>query len=249
MSAAGRLTPWNLVFGDDRFDRELFPALEAESETDGGTSFDAFLMLRSAARVLHALESGGMGADQPAGGPPSEDAARSYGRLVWQAWHFWRNGSRLFAFDEPATRDLLEDDRFEGGRALTPPAVAGYVQLARNLIWARVDPAAHAEPLDGFFWLVEAADASAPAPRLHLQLVFGLRSDRAGISVIDITAPLDEADHWAVAGARADGPDFGNILPGGDLDRLHGMLSTAEALKLAARAFVALAARTSGEGD
>jgi hypothetical protein len=34
--------------------------------------------------------------------------------------------------------------------------------------------------------------------------------------------------------ARADGTDFDNILPGGDIDGLFGLTSAAEAVKLAA---------------
>jgi len=251
MSAADRITPWELVFSEERFSGDLFPALEEEARGRGaGTSFDAFLMLRTSARILHALESDGADEGEPDGRLPAATTVRSYGRLVWQAWHFWRAGCRVFSFDGPATRALLDDAPVIGHWTLQPPAIAGYAQVARNLIWARVDPSAHAEPLDGFFWLFEPAAGKTVAPLLHLLLVLGLRDDRPGVSVIEITASLEEpAGHWADTRARADGPDFGNILPGGEVDRLHGMVSTVEALKLASRAFRALAAGNDGEGD
>ncbi len=232
-ASEARLTPWTLVFGDARFDAELFPALDAEAAARGSaTSFDAFLTLPAAAPLLNALSA------EP-GSPVPEtlpDAAtmRSFGPLVWHAWHFWRQGRRTWAFDADQTRALLQP---RGGAVPTAPAPppAGYAQIERNRVWTRIDAASHAEPLDGFFWVREASDPGAPEP-LSLLFVLGLRPERPGVSVIGLRAPAGFDDAQDDAPAREDGPDFGNILPGGELDGLHGMVTAAEAVKLASRA-------------
>ncbi|MCI0432133.1 MAG: hypothetical protein L0271_00595 [Gemmatimonadetes bacterium] len=243
--SATRITPWTAIFGEARFAHELFPAIEEQASALGdATSFDAFLTLPAAGRLVHVLETG-RDADAVELKP---DAAHRYGRLVWHAWHFWRSGARVFPFDEQATRALLAEAPRIGSRRLQPLVPAGYAQVARNLIWARVDPGTHAEPLDGFFWLIERAGETVAADRLHVLLVLGLRDDRPGLSVIEAAGTLGEPDgHWGDVQARADGTDFDNILPGGELDGLHGLLNTAEALKLASRALLAMPGTKDGE--
>jgi hypothetical protein len=149
-----------------------------------------------------------------------------------------------------------------GGWHFRAPAKAGYLHLPRNLLWARVTEDVPAEPADGFFWTMidtaargsedaEVGDGGARLePRLPasvaLLLVLGLREDRPGFTVVDAMAsPPDPPGHWGDTNARGEGEDFANILPGGELSHLHGIVNVAELFKLASRAFHH-AARKSG---
>ena len=73
--------------------------------------------------------------------------------------------------------------------------------------------------------------------------VLGIRPDRPGFSVaaVDAETPPEEGD-WSRVQARAEGEDFANLLPGGELSDLHTLLNGAEVLKLLARFFQFVAA-------
>src|SRR5690606_34407279 len=74
------------------------------------------------------------------------------------------------------------------------PAPAGYVQLPTNLFWSSISPDTPPEPVDGFFFAVNAgADPlSARAWTLQLLLVLGIRRDRAGFSVVRLETLIDQ---------------------------------------------------------
>jgi hypothetical protein len=65
-------------------------------------------------------------------------------------------------------------------------------------------------------------------------LVLGMRADRPGFGTIAVGTDLVAAPlgHWADADARPEGRDFENILPGGELRRLYGLVTEGEALRL-----------------
>lgn len=246
MSApASRPTPWDVVFGDDVFETELFPAIEHEAQERGidPRTLDSFLLLSNAAALLKGLSPD---AAEMAGGPgdlPPLDAVRRYGPLVFHAFHFWHHGRLVVGLDEASTRRIVASRQAIGEWRLASPAPAGYLQLPRNLLWSRVDEDAQAEPADGFFWTIVEPDGSGPLTTALL-LVLGLRADRPGFSVVDAMSPLPEPlGHWGDFDARVDGEDFANILPGGELSNLYGLVNVAELFKLASRAFHSLARR------
>ena len=165
----------------------------------------------------------------------SDDAIRQYGRLLYHAFHYWRDQKPTRRIDEEGIRWLLDDVTTVGDWQLTTPSVSGYLQLPHQLIWAEPAPGLTPEPADGFFWrYVEPDDAPA---ELHVLLVLGVREGRAGFSVVPATGVLDTEDHWADLEGRDDGEDFENTLPGGEMDELYSIETAAELLKLASLCF------------
>ena len=274
MKGASRPTPWDVAFADDRFEKGSFPAIEQEARERGidPATPDRFLLLSSVGNLLHELAPDA-GGQQPGELPPL-DSVRLFGPLVFQAFHFQRQGHTVLDLDENSAREIMRTTEPIGGWRFRVPALAGYLQLPRNLLWARVTDDVPAEPADGFFWTmmdtaargtedakaghverldvdVRAAEAGAllehraPAS-VALLLVLGLREDRPGFTVVDAMAsPPDPPGHWGDTNARSEGDDFANILPGGELSQLHGIVNVAELFKLASRAFHH-AARKSG---
>jgi hypothetical protein len=68
--------------------------------------------------------------------------------------------------------------------------------------------------------------------------VLGMRRDRAGFSIIPFYTEVGPgiAADWAETPGREGARDFENVLPGGEMAGLYSILTTAEALKLLARA-------------
>ncbi len=218
--APSRLTPYALAFGDAGLDARHFPALSLEAAEHGvdTRSPARFAFLTLAADVLREM----LPEDAPA-------AAREQLRaLVFHAFNFWRAGQHTYLVDAPVVRYLVETFPALQNWEMHLPQTSIYVQLPRNLFWARVAPEATPEPLDGFFIVGDGI-------RLHMLLVLGLRADRAGFSLIPVDADVASGApaRWAGAPGRDQGRDFANILPGGELGRLYSVVTDAEALKLA----------------
>lgn len=235
-----RRTPYELVFGPEQFTAGIFPriAAEVESRQTPHTGSEAFVMLGSVGNLLRDLRPEATEVDAATGPPP--EAIRQYGALTWQAFRFWQEGCPVYAFHPDVARYLLGDNAPIGDWRFHPPTVAGYIQLPRHLLWTRVEEGEAAEPVDGFHWTWLEANAMAgrAVPRLDLLVCVGLRPGRAGLSVIEITAtPPEESGHWGDIQGRDEAEDFANILPGGELQEYHGIVSFAEVLKLVSRCF------------
>ncbi|HUF14061.1 MAG TPA: hypothetical protein VMN78_13235 [Longimicrobiales bacterium] len=242
-----RDTPYELVFRRGRIDFEgdRFPAVRAEAEQRGVPLDDPerFVMLGSVGALMRDMvldEAAADDAGEVWQALPPEAVAQT-GALLYHAFRFSEAGACVHAIEEEAARELaaapaLEEtarapraDAVAGTAAIAAPAEAGYVQLPRNLFWARAGEAGVAEPLDGFFW--------ALGRRFDVLLALGVRARRPGFTVIPMGVELDAPGapaSWADVKAREEGDDFANILPGGDLDRLLGITSAGEALRLAA---------------
>jgi hypothetical protein len=238
MAEAGRevvrRTPYELVFVDGGHEEALHTiAREAESRAVDPASAERFVLLEGSGQLLRAL--------RPDASSPA--TITQYGALVYQAFHFLREGRPLFVLDEPALRALLAEPPHVGDWELTAPARAGYLQLPRNLVWAPGEEDSAAEPVDGFFWTL-APDLASPAARLLLALILGVRPGRAGFGVIEAaaTVPPPPAAHWADTATRETGTDFANILPGGEIQQLFALTSFGEALRLASLVFHAAVA-------
>lgn len=231
-NARPRATPYDLVFGAGPFESERFPEIRDEGRARGvrATDPDAFVQLQAVGRLLRELT--------PDDAPGS--AVLEVGRLLFHAYHFWLFGKHVLIVDEPLARRLLAAPPIVGEWQLAPPQPAGYLQLPRNLLWARAQPDAPPEPVDGLFWaMIGEADAAVPPyPRLDALLALGLRADRPGLTVVDVSTPLgDLPGHFADARGRDQGADFANVLPGGELAGLFALVSRLEALKLLSLCF------------
>ncbi len=233
-----RQDPYDLAFGAESMDERLFPPIaeEAEARDQPLADPDRFVFLSSVGKLLQAIA----GSEPYEGGksPTEEDreAVRQYGRLLFHAFHFWRGGKVRREVGEDRLRWLLDDVTTVGDWELRTPAGSGYLRLPRNLVWAAPAPGLPPEPVDGLFWMLARPD-DGRAVRLHILLTLGVRSDRAGFSVIPATGVLDDERHWAEVQGRADGTDFETNLPGGEMDDLYSIETAAEALKLASLAF------------
>ncbi len=233
-----RPTPYELAFGEGAFESEHFPAIRAEARERAvdAADPDRFLLLAAVGALLRELPPEGAGAGQ----------LRELGLLLFQGYHFWLYGRRVFVVEPELARRLLARPPTVGEWELTPPHPAGYLRLPRNLVWARVAEGAPAEPVDGLFWtMVGRQDpATPPYDRLDTLLALGLRSDRPGLSVVPVAARLPGGPgHGADLRARESPPDapapadFANVLPGGELGGLHSLVNEAEVLKLVSLLF------------
>ncbi|HUE77155.1 MAG TPA: hypothetical protein VMM83_04370 [Longimicrobiales bacterium] len=223
-----RLTPYELVFGADDMDDTLFPPIAEEAAARDVALHDPdnFLFLTSVGKLLR-----GVAGEQVAG-----ETMRQYGRLLYHAFHFWRHGRNLLVLDPAAARALVDSPPAIDDWSLATPSPAGYLQLPRHLFWAAPAVGMRPEPADGFFWTFH--DDSTAEPSLHVLLALGLRPDRPGVSVIPAEGVLDDVAHWAnVAGREGGAADFESTMPGGELDRLYSLETTAEVLKLASLCF------------
>src|SRR5690606_18836554 len=101
-----RLTPYELAFGYPLFEDDLFPRIRDEAEARGVRTAapEQFLMLGAVGNALrdHLPEAEPRGAAPlaEAGGGPAAEAAHGrvldeFGRLFFQAYHFWLYGKRL----------------------------------------------------------------------------------------------------------------------------------------------------------
>lgn len=225
-----RVSPYRLIFGPTVFDASRFARVREQADAHHAVTPDELFMLPAAGELLHELAP-------PEGGKETIAQVRA---LLFSAYQYWRHGRRIYRMTGP-----LLDEVTAPGAALTappePPSEAGYVQLPRNIVWARVSEEAPPEPVDGFFWSAPA-DAGGSAERLDLLFALGLRPGRPGLSLFDVS--LDEAaqlNEWANVEVRPDGEDFANVLPGGELQGYRAVTTGAEALKLAARCFARIA--------
>lgn len=243
-SVSKQISPYDLVFGGAFFEEDRFPSIRAEAESRGVATEvpERFLLLGGVGLLLQELLPEGAG---------REEFSR-YGKLLYQAYNFWRHGKRHYALSEAVARGLVARDaaqeRAESERwHLTPPVPAGYLELPRHLFWARIEEGATPEPVAGYFWTVaDPASPDDPPGRLELLLVLGLFPGRPGFSTITLETPLERSDSFPRSGSRPDGEDFANILPGGELQDWYGLITELEVLKLVSRGFAELAG---GDGD
>lgn len=217
-----RPDPYGVAFVESGLAARHFPliaAAAAERGLDPGVP-DGFLMLPETGDLVRELGAEG-----------SIEAFTQLGLLAFHAFRFAGTGEQRVTLAEATVRALLEGPPL-GRWSLRAPAEAGYVQLPRHLLWTR-DASGAGSPVDGFFWSLPAT----PGARLELLLVEGLLAGSESFSVFEVSAAPPAEGHWGDVQARATGPDFANLLPGGELRQLHGLSNAGELLKLASRVF------------
>jgi hypothetical protein len=227
-----RPTPYDLIFATPGFDESRFEDVREEAELRGAASAAELLLLPAAGALLRELQPE---ADGPGDG---RERLAGAGALLFHAYRYWRHGRCVHTLSDRAVRALLGRTEPAGPWTFRAPCPAGYIQLPRNLLWARVEADAAPEPVDGFFWSWPGSDEGARTPRLDLLFCLGVRRGRPGVSLADIALDAAaDAGQWADVEARPGGTDFENVLPGGELQGYHAMTTQAEALKLAVRCF------------
>jgi hypothetical protein len=213
-----RSHPYDLVFNDELEARLDTIAAEAvERDVDPGDP-DRLSMLLSSGELLREL----LAEEAPA------EVIQQIGRLVFYSFHFRAAGKQTFEIAEDVLRELLSTGLVAGPEHVEPPAPAGYVALPRNRVWSRITEDAHAEAIDGFFFVGD-----------QILFILGLMPGRPGFSIMEVSAARASEETTSVANlkARGEGEDFANVLPGGELQGHFAITNTAEAVKLAARCF------------
>ncbi|HET6230736.1 MAG TPA: hypothetical protein VFE05_11755 [Longimicrobiaceae bacterium] len=229
---APRLTPYEMVFGEAGFESAIFPALlrEADERGEDPARRERFAFLTVGSDALRDV----IPADAPA------EALEQHRALLYHSFNFWRFGRRLYTLEAPVARYLVEAAPTLADWDLAMPHPSVYVQLPPQLFWASISPDATPEPVDGFFAVeTRGNDPLGPAYReLTALMVLGMRRERAGFSIIPFDTEVGPgiAADWAEAPGRDGARDFASVLPGGEMAGLYSILTSAEALKLLARA-------------
>jgi hypothetical protein len=215
-----RLTPYELAFQSPSVADGLVEAVREESEGRGADPEDplAFLTMGSVDAFVRGLEGAGS----------VEGSLQRFGVLAFHGLHFARAECPLYLLSGHAARYLVEG---APDGSPDPVAPAGYLQFPQHLFWAEQGAGAP-ESVDGVFW------TSTSNGVLHVMLVTGMRSDRAGVGVVPLPeAPLADAELWLEVDARGDGSDYSTGMPGSELDGLYEISTSGEILKLLARFF------------
>jgi hypothetical protein len=229
LDRAARPTPCELIFDRGSFTTERFPLLREQVELRGATTVGELLALPAAGEMLRLLVPEGDGDEHRA-------LIAQVAALLFHAFRYWLHGRKVYRFSENAVRAVIAES--PAPWTFRAPAPAGYVQLPRNLFWARPDEAAAAEPVDGFFWSNPEETEGAAGTRFDVLLSLGVREGRPGLTVVPISLEQgSDPAMWADVQVRSDATDFANILPGGELQGYLALTTHAEALKLAVRLF------------
>lgn len=232
-------SPYELVFGSAFFEEDRFPGIREEAEARG-------VATESPERFLHLGTVGALLQELLPEDAEGEEFAR-HGVLLFQAYHFWLHGKESYRLEESEVRDLLALPSSAEEWHFDPPAPAGYLELPRHLIWARIEEGATPEPVEGFFWT--RAEPIDPSPgqggRLQILMPLGIFPGRPGFSTIALEL-IPELVRASAAGAAPGGEereDFENILPGGELQGWFGLETELEVARLVSRVFGRLAGK------
>lgn len=215
---SARPNPFDLLFAGEL--EQKLAEVHTESESRGVDVHDRD-------RVSGLLAVGAVLRELVPEGTPAA-AMQQVANLVFYCFHFWAAGKPVFEIAEPDLRRLLDAD-FVAASDVAAPAPAGYVMLPRNRVWSRIEESSHAEAVDGFFF----------AGR-DVLLILGLLPGRPGFSIMDVRD--ETGGDFVHTQARADGDDFANVLPGGEIQGHFAVTNQAEVLKLAHRCFAHLSA-------
>lgn len=228
----GRETPYERAFGERRFEEREFPAIQEEAGTRGldPGDRDQFSLIGRTGLLLRELV--------PEGTPSG--ALETYLATLFHAFHFWRGGREMYAFEEEVVRELVEAPPALEGWDPELPAAAVYLELPRQLFWAAVaEEGMPPEPVEGIFVRARSGPEPERLRRLQALMVLGMRPGRAGFSAVEIEAAPEDA------GAGL-GPDaFRSDLPGAELAELYGLRERQEVVVLLLRLLWYVAERRS----
>ena len=229
--ASARLTPYEIAFMDGDFESRVFPRIQDEADIRGEDAArrERFVFLGSAGDSVRDII--------PPHAPP--EMLEEYRALFYHAFNFWRFGRRLYVLDAALARYLVEGAPALEDWEFAAPYDSLYLQLPTNLFWASIGTDVPPEPVDGFFVTVSRArdPLGVPFSDVQVLMVLGIHRLRAGFSVVPFETEVGDGipPVWTEPG-RDQGADFENVLPGGEISGLYSILTTAEGLKLVARA-------------
>ncbi|NIN72387.1 MAG: hypothetical protein GTO46_10820 [Gemmatimonadetes bacterium] len=214
----GRITPYELAFGEERFAAHAFPALADEGERRGVSTwrYDRFTQLERVAALLEQV--------LPDNAEPG--AVEQHLRILYHSYHFWSAGCPIYAFEAPVLRSLIEVPPDLREWSLSAPAPSLYIELPKNLFWAQVTEPGPPEPVEGMF---AAREADRPEAEADILVVLGVRTDRPGFSVAGLRLGPGQA-HQLVEPAQ-----FQSDIPGAEQAGLYSLQRHSEAAALALR--------------
>jgi hypothetical protein len=214
----GRVTPYEIAFGETRFAESAFPGLAEESKRRGVNTlrYDHFTALEGVTALLEQVL------------PDTAEAAAidQYVQILYHCYHFWGAGCRVYAFEPPVVRSLVERPPDLRGWSIRIPEPSQYLELPKNMFWAQVTEAGPPEPVEGMFVVGEGIEAPA---QLDVLVVLGLRSDRPGFSVAGLRLDHEQARELEEP-AR-----FESDIPGAERAGLYSLQRYSEAATLALR--------------
>ena len=228
---AARLTPYELAFMEGDFESRVFPMIqdEAEGRREDPARRERFVFLGTGGDAIRDIV--------PPDAPP--EMLEEYRALFYHAFNFWRFGRRLYVLEAAVARYLVEGAPQLDAWEFAAPYDSLYIQLPPNLFWASIGMDVPPEPVDGFFVTLstDRDPLGIPFTDAQVLMVLGIHRLRAGFSVVPFDTEVGQGipPVWAEPG-RDQGRDFENVLPGGEMAGLYSILTTAEALKLVARA-------------
>ncbi len=210
-SSSGRITPFEVVFGDSGFSEREFPAIDEEASrlTPSVVGRDRFAALESVGRVLAQLV--------PETVEPG--ALDHFLAILFHCFNFWKADQPVYAFESPVLRRLVDSPPTLVDWEPAFPNPSFYVEMPQNLFWSAVSESQAPEPLEGFFVDVSGGGQSAEADVL---MILGMRSDRPGFGVVAATLDLAQV-------RDLDEPDaFASEIPGAQLAGLYSMQRNSE---------------------
>ncbi len=218
----GRITPYEKVFGAERFAQSDFPAIAEEARRSGRRTerVEEFGLLPRVGILLQELAAPEAGAA----------ALEFYLAALFHAFHFWRAGCPVYAFEESVIRLLVEAELNLEGWVPRAPHEAAYLELPHGLFWLSVAEDAPPEPAEGIFTRLDRGEQAEIAGAVDLLLVLGMRLDRPGFSAVPLQAELEEPQDEGGESL------FRSEIPGAEAAGLYSLQRPAELLLLIRRA-------------
>jgi hypothetical protein len=215
----GRVSPYERVFGGEGVAEREFGAILAEAD-QLGLPLSMRGQFARADRVAGLLRELVPERTEPA-------AVDRYLEILYHCYYFWRSGCHSYAFEEPAIRSLIESPPELTSWPTRAAHSSFYVELPYNLFWAAVVEGHPPEPVEGMFVRLQPEQ---PVGQADVLLVLGMRADRPGFSVAELTADLAGGD------VPEDSTAFAPDIPGADLAGLYSLRRPSEVVLLVLRA-------------
>jgi len=215
---AGRRSPYEVLFGAEGLTESRFAAIRDEAVSAGVTTAwrDRFASLAAVRELLVDLVPG-------LADPISLD---QYLLILHHCYTFWESGCHHYSFEKSTARSLIDTPPDVSVWQPRAPRRSTYLELPENLFWAAVLEAEPPEPAEGLFVSLEDDPGSG---RADVLLVLGVRADRPGFSVAELTADL------LAARAVSEADAFASDLPGADLAQLCSLRRPSEVVMLLLR--------------
>lgn len=202
----GRRTPYEMLFGGGRLAESRFGAIRDEAREAGVDTArrDRFAQLHAVSELLRDLV--------PEGAEPT--SLDRYLGIVHHCFLFWQGGCRYYAFDQAAVRSITSDapDLTDWSPRTDHPAL--YIEMPENLCWAAVVEGEPPEPVEGMFVSPRIGRLSGA---VDILMVLGIRPNRPGFSITELTANLE------MASVIAEPDAFASEIPGAYLADLYSL--------------------------